>query len=171
MYECGKVKKVLGNKIAITIYSWTLCWSPQQDPRKPPVSHMYSDQKVLSITGRQNTQLFMKNLNILSKFSNFEHLSPITQSISKISKKQLLFYLFSCKVFFGVGTWDSTSETALLFIYYWNGFMLPLLQFSSSELSPQLLVPSHCKVMGISPQEHGKTSAFLSVIKKWIALY
>ena len=44
--------------------------------------------------------------------------------------------------------------------------MLPLLQFSSSELSPQLLVPSHCKVMGISPHEHGKTSTFFSVIKK-----
>ena len=43
--------------------------------------------------------------------------------------------------------------------------MLPLLQFSSSELSPQLLVPSHCKVIGISPHEHLKTSAFSSVMK------
>ena len=60
----------------------------------------------------------------------------------EISHKKLVYYLFK--------------------LYY---FMLPLLQFSSSELSPQLLIPSHRKVMGISPQEHGKTSVFLSVIK------
>ena len=42
---------------------------------------------------------------------------------------------------------------------------LPLLQFSSSELSPQLLVPSHCKKIGMFPQEHWKTSALLSVKK------
>ena len=26
LYECGKVKKVMGNKSGITIYSWTLWW-------------------------------------------------------------------------------------------------------------------------------------------------
>ena len=31
MSECGKVKKVLGNKIAITIYSWTLCEGNTQE--------------------------------------------------------------------------------------------------------------------------------------------
>ena len=42
---------------------------------------------------------------------------------------------------------------------------LPLLQSSSSELSPQLLVPSHCKKIGMFPHEHLKTSALLSVKK------
>ena len=27
MYEWGEVKKVPGNKIAITIFSWTVCWA------------------------------------------------------------------------------------------------------------------------------------------------
>ena len=43
--------------------------------------------------------------------------------------------------------------------------MLPFSHDSSSELSPQLLVPSQRKVMGIFPHEHWKKSASLSVIK------
>ena len=32
MCECGKVKKVLGNKTGITSYSWTVCWGHVTKP-------------------------------------------------------------------------------------------------------------------------------------------
>ena len=147
---------------------------PLETHRKTPGSHMYSGQKVLSIIRHQNTQLLMKNLNIL--FKNFIFSSIWVLSLNQFQKlAKAIVVLFICmqrSKYFLVLELEIQLAKLLYYLYsYWNGFMLPLLQFSSSELSPQLLVPSHCKVMGISPQEHGKTSAFLSIIKKWIGLY
>ena len=60
--------------------------SPLEAPSKTPGSPLeaictYSDQKVLPIIEHQNTQLFMKNLNILSKFSNFRALNQFQKTI------------------------------------------------------------------------------------------
>ena len=68
---------------------------PLETHRKTPGSHMYSGQKVLSIIRHQNTQLLMKNLNIL--FKNFIFSSIWVLSLNQFQKlAKAIVVLFIC---------------------------------------------------------------------------
>ena len=50
MYEPWKMKEVLGNKVAITIYSWTLCKQQAMTLLTPPRTHLtYKCTKIKSL--------------------------------------------------------------------------------------------------------------------------